>query len=143
MLPPRDVTARGGGSRRLGGGEFLHFLQGAHLDSDAGRLGLEGGLLTGEGIDALACLAGRLLHCGDLHQAGQRELTDRTLFDAALNQGFQLGEYIANLLEQRKRKLPAPGALHVTRSEDLLELEIETPDINIYNDTIPENGESI
>ena len=32
-------------------------------------------------------------------------------------------EYIANLLEQRARFLPEPGALHLTRRQDLLDLE--------------------
>ena len=41
-------------------------------------------------------------------------------------------EYIANILEQRNRKLPEPGALHLTRREDLLELELPSPDLSIY-----------
>jgi hypothetical protein len=41
-------------------------------------------------------------------------------------------EYIANLLEMRNRKLPEPGALQLTRHEDLLELEIEAPDLSAY-----------
>lgn len=42
-------------------------------------------------------------------------------------------EYIANLLEQRARKLPKPGALHLTRRQDLLDLTVEKPDMSIYN----------
>ena len=41
-------------------------------------------------------------------------------------------EYIANILEQRSRFLPEPGALHLTRREDLLELKVDQPDSNIY-----------
>ena len=41
-------------------------------------------------------------------------------------------EYIANLLEQRRRVLPEPGALHVTRRQDLLELELPEPDMSVY-----------
>jgi transposase len=41
-------------------------------------------------------------------------------------------EYIANLLEQRRRVLPEPGALHVTRRQDLLELELPEPDMSAY-----------
>ena len=41
-------------------------------------------------------------------------------------------DYIANILESRKRKLPEPGALHLTRRTDLLELSVEPPDITIY-----------
>ena len=54
----------------------------------------------------------------------------------ALEDGHQLGayscEYIANLLEQRQRRLPEPGALQLTRQSDLLELELPTPDLSLY-----------
>ncbi len=36
------------------------------------------------------------------------------------------------MLEQRSRCLPEPGALHLTRSEDLLDIDIEQPDLSIY-----------
>lgn len=42
-------------------------------------------------------------------------------------------EYIANLLEQRSRPAREPGALHLTRSSDLLDLTIENPDLSIYD----------
>jgi transposase len=41
-------------------------------------------------------------------------------------------EYIANLLEQRSRPVKEPGALHLTRSTDLLDLTIDHPDLSIY-----------
>ncbi len=41
-------------------------------------------------------------------------------------------EYITNLLEQRQRRLPEAGALHLTRPSDLLELELPPPDLTIY-----------
>ncbi len=41
-------------------------------------------------------------------------------------------EYIANILESRSRKLPEPGALHLTRRTDLLDLSVEPPDLSIY-----------
>ena len=43
-------------------------------------------------------------------------------------------DYIANILEQRAR-LPSskPGALHLLRKEDLLDMTIEEPDMNFYN----------
>ena len=41
-------------------------------------------------------------------------------------------EYIANLLEQRTRRMPEPGALHLTRREDLLEITVESPDMSVY-----------
>jgi hypothetical protein len=42
-------------------------------------------------------------------------------------------EYIANILEARTRMLPEPGALHLTRSQDLLELDIVEPDLSFYD----------
>lgn len=50
------------------------------------------------------------------------ELVARAMEDAFSFQAFSC-EYIANLLEQRSRRLPEPGALHLTRREDLLDLE--------------------
>ena len=41
-------------------------------------------------------------------------------------------EYIANILEQRARQLPEPGALHLTRASDLLELDMPEPDLSVY-----------
>jgi hypothetical protein len=48
-------------------------------------------------------------------------------------------EYIANLLEQRSRPVKEPGALHLTRSSDLLDLTIDHPDLSIYNKAIDED----
>jgi transposase len=59
------------------------------------------------------------------------ESVARALEDAFTFQAFSC-EYIANLLEQRSRQLPQPGALHLTRREDLLELTVESPDLSIY-----------
>jgi transposase len=52
--------------------------------------------------------------------------------DDALEFGAFSCEYIANILEQRRRVLPEPGALHVTRRQDLLELELPEPDMSVY-----------
>lgn len=56
----------------------------------------------------------------------------------ALDDAFDLhvfgADYIANILESRQRLLPEPTALHLTRREDLLELEVEPPDLSIYED---------
>jgi hypothetical protein len=41
-------------------------------------------------------------------------------------------EYIANILAQREGVAPAPGALHLTRRQDLLELELPAPDLSTY-----------
>ena len=55
----------------------------------------------------------------------------RAMEDAFVYQAFS-SEYIANLLEQRARLKPEPGALHLTRREDLLDLSVEQPDLSIY-----------
>jgi transposase len=60
-----------------------------------------------------------------------REQVARTMDDALEFKAFSC-EYIANLLEQRKRIHKEPGALHLIRSEDLLDLEIREPDMTIY-----------
>jgi transposase len=54
------------------------------------------------------------------------------VIEDALELGAFSCEYIANLLEQRKRIDKTVSALHLTRGEDLLELEIEQPDMNLY-----------
>ncbi len=41
-------------------------------------------------------------------------------------------EYIANVLEQRRRFQHPPGPLHLTRGQDLLELDLPEPDLNLY-----------
>ena len=41
-------------------------------------------------------------------------------------------EYVLNLLSQRSRPLPEKGVLHLTRNEDLLDLELPQPDLAIY-----------
>jgi len=58
--------------------------------------------------------------------------TGRAIEDALEYQAFS-SEYIANILEQRARRLPEPGALHLTRREDLLDLELPEPDLSIYD----------
>jgi transposase len=55
----------------------------------------------------------------------------RAVQDAHEYQAYSC-EYIANILEQHQRKLPEPGALHLTRSADLLELELPEPDLSVY-----------
>ena len=60
-----------------------------------------------------------------------QDLVRRAIEDAFSFQAFSC-EYIANLLEQRARLLPEPGALHLTRREDLLEIDVQQPDLSIY-----------
>jgi hypothetical protein len=61
--------------------------------------------------------------------------------DAFTFQAFSC-EYIANILEQRKHIAKEPGALHLTRRQDLLDMDIPEPDLSIYendNDQTEEN----
>ncbi len=44
-------------------------------------------------------------------------------------------QYVANILEQRQRLLPEPGALHLTRRQDLLDLELPEPNLSLYEQT--------
>jgi transposase len=62
---------------------------------------------------------------------GKDQVT-RAIEDAFTFRAFSC-EYIANLLEQRNRKSIEPGSLHLTRRQDLLELDLDEPDIDIYN----------
>ena len=55
----------------------------------------------------------------------------RAIEDAFTYQAFSC-EYIANILEQRQRMLPEAAALHLTRRQDLLEMDIDEPDLTIY-----------
>ena len=55
----------------------------------------------------------------------------RSLADAAVFEAYS-AEYIANLLEQRRRVLPEPGALHLTRRADLLDLDLPEVDLRPY-----------
>jgi len=57
----------------------------------------------------------------------------RALSDALHYEAFA-SDYIANLLEQRARLTPEASALHLTRREDLLDLQLQAPDLSIYQD---------
>lgn len=59
------------------------------------------------------------------------EATARALQDAFELQVFG-SEYIANILTQRARHEVTPGALHLTRASDQLELELPPPDLSVY-----------
>jgi hypothetical protein len=60
------------------------------------------------------------------------EKVQRALEDALAYHAFSC-EYIANLLEQRERPAREPGALHLTRQQDLLELDLPAPDLSLYD----------
>ena len=55
----------------------------------------------------------------------------RALADGCEFKAFSC-EYIANLLEQRSRVRGEPGALHLTRNEDQLEITLSEPDMDDY-----------
>ena len=65
------------------------------------------------------------------------EKVQRALEDAFEYQAFSC-EYIANLLEQKERHQHPPGALHLTRQQDLLDLDLPAPDLSLYES--PEGG---
>lgn len=67
-----------------------------------------------------------------------KEQVARAITDALEFRAFSC-DYIANLLEQRKHLTEPPGALHLTRAGDLLDLEISEPDITVYTER--ENNE--
>jgi len=41
-------------------------------------------------------------------------------------------EYVANLLEQRRRFQEPPGPLHLVRGQDLLQIDLPEPDLDLY-----------
>jgi hypothetical protein len=65
------------------------------------------------------------------HDAVARALAD------ALEYGAFAADYIANLLEQRARFTPQESPLHLTRREDLLDLELQPPDLSLYQESSP------
>ncbi|MBA2881505.1 hypothetical protein HNR65_001832 [Desulfosalsimonas propionicica] len=70
----------------------------------------------------------KIVALSDIYGAGA---VAAAMQDAFVYQAFS-SEYIANLLEQRKRIRPEPSALQLTRRQDLLDLAIENPDLAIY-----------
>ena len=69
------------------------------------------------------------------------EAVARAMDDAFTYQAFSC-EYIANLLESRQRLLPEPGALHLTRRQDLLDLEMPEPDLSAYELDLPDTEDT-
>lgn len=59
------------------------------------------------------------------------EATAQAIEDAIAFEAFHC-DYLANLLESRARLLPQPSALHLTRRQDLLDLELDQPDLSLY-----------
>jgi transposase len=56
---------------------------------------------------------------------------DRAIQDGIAFEAYSC-EYIANILEMRARERPEPGALTLTRRQDLLDIEIPAPDLSPY-----------
>lgn len=69
------------------------------------------------------------------------EAVARAMDDAFTYQAFSC-EYIANLLESRQRLLPEPGALHLTRRQDLLDLDMPEPDLSAYGTDLPDTEDT-
>src|ERR1017187_3799295 len=60
-----------------------------------------------------------------------QEKVGRALQDALVFEAYGC-EYIANILEQRERPDALPGALHLSRRQDLLDLELPPADLTPY-----------
>jgi transposase len=71
-----------------------------------------------------------------LSQIYGMDKTARALSDALAYEAYGC-EYIANILEQRQRQSPAPSPLHLTRRQDLLELDLPPADLNLYEKKTP------
>ena len=69
------------------------------------------------------------------------EAVARAMDDAFTYQAFSC-EYIANLLESRQRLLPEPGALHLTRRQDLLDIDMPEPDLSAYGTDLPDTEDT-
>lgn len=59
------------------------------------------------------------------------EKVARAIDDAINFEAFGC-EYISNILIQRENVPMTPSALHLTRRQDLLDLEVPAPDLNVY-----------
>jgi len=76
---------------------------------------------------------GHLNRINALAETYGRDRLARAIADALEHRAFS-SEYLLNILESRDRLRPEPGPLHVTRREDLLELDIPKPDLSVYDD---------
>ena len=71
----------------------------------------------------------KIVALADVHGT---ENVARAIADALTYHAFA-SDYIANILEHRARHLPEPGPLHLTRKQDLLDLELPAPDLSVYD----------
>ena len=79
--------------------------------------------------------ARKILALAEIHGT---EALVRALDDGIELQAFS-SEYIANILDARGRIRPEPAPLHLTRRQDLLDLELPAPDLSIYERDDDEN----
>jgi hypothetical protein len=70
----------------------------------------------------------KILALSDIYD---QEAIERALEDAITFQAFH-SDYILNLLQSRAKALPDTSPLQVTRRQDLLELELDPPDLSLY-----------
>ena len=59
------------------------------------------------------------------------DAVDRAIQDGIAFAAYSC-EYIANTLEMRSRETVEPAALHLTRRQDLLEIDLDAPDLSLY-----------
>lgn len=55
----------------------------------------------------------------------------------AIDFGAYADAYIVNILEQRSRPIGEPAPLHLTRQQDMLEIDLPLPDLDIYQTKQP------
>jgi transposase len=75
----------------------------------------------------------RILALAEIYPAAEM---DRAIQDGLAFRAFS-ADYITNILEMRSRALPEPGPLHLTRHQDLLEIDIPPPDLSLYEEQSP------
>lgn len=67
-----------------------------------------------------------------LSQVYGEEMTAQAISDACDMQVFGC-DYVQNMLECRARHMPTPGPLHVAHKSDMLDLQINPPDMSVYD----------
>ncbi len=63
------------------------------------------------------------------------------MIDAIASQAFS-STYVDHILAQRAKKTQEPGTVVLTRRQDLLDLEVQRPDLAIYETTLEQRGET-
>lgn len=74
------------------------------------------------------------------------EIYSKDKISSAIEDAFEFNayssEYIANILEQRSKNVKEPGVLYLSRKSDLIDIEIDPPDLSVYNQRIGEDHEA-